>query len=176
MADHTEVVRAVKADLVARGFDLSGPCGAFAITSRVAYRLRDEGAGVLDKPVGNNCNGFSVDAICYPSGALIDCLADAGGANDPQWLDAGAVDPARYHEVTTDPDATLPPPPDPTPTPTPPAPCDLTPVIEQLDRVIAMLNETNAALAVLLTRPVPTPPPAYVTSVGGAKFTSRPVL
>src|SRR6185436_18169417 len=45
--DHTDVVQAVKADLVARGVNISGPCGAFQITGRVAWILRNEGWGLL---------------------------------------------------------------------------------------------------------------------------------
>src|SRR5690349_18269590 len=48
-----EVVAAVKADLQARGVSLAESCGAFQITKRVAWTLRAQGAGVLDKPAGN---------------------------------------------------------------------------------------------------------------------------
>ena len=44
------VVAAVKADLVARGVDLSGDCGAFAITSRVAWTLRSRPTGCCLTP------------------------------------------------------------------------------------------------------------------------------
>ena len=67
--DHTDIVRSVKADLVARGVDISGPCGAFQITGRVAYILRDEGWGLLHKNSaqnGCNINGdrYAVDFLC----------------------------------------------------------------------------------------------------------------
>lgn len=80
-----DVVAAVKAQLQAQGMNLSGPCGAFAITKRVAWQLRAEGAGLLSKPGGNNCEGYSVDYIVYPTGRAADILGDAGGANTPAW-------------------------------------------------------------------------------------------
>src|SRR5437773_305690 len=58
---HDDVVAAVKAELEARHVDLSGPCGAFAITKRVAWRLRNDGAGLLPKSGGTNCEGYSTD-------------------------------------------------------------------------------------------------------------------
>jgi hypothetical protein len=88
--NHTDIVAAVKAELQAQGKDLSGACGAFSITKRVAWRLRSEGAGLLSKPGGNNCEGYSVDYVTYPDGSGIDILGDAGGANSPGW-DQGEV-------------------------------------------------------------------------------------
>src|SRR5688572_15243198 len=49
-------VAAVKERLRADGVDLIGPCGAFAITKRVAWGLRATGAGLLSKPYGNQCD------------------------------------------------------------------------------------------------------------------------
>lgn len=91
-----EVVQKVKADLERAGVDLSGPCGGFQITKRAAWRLRKSGAGLLSKPAGNNCDGFSVDYIVFQESfgvRGVDCLGDAGGENRPQWSDNG-VDPA----------------------------------------------------------------------------------
>ena len=78
-------VAAVKAQLKAKGVDLSGPCGAFAITKRVAWGLRANGAGLLSKPGGNNCEGFAVDIVCFRDGRAFDILSDAGGTNGPGW-------------------------------------------------------------------------------------------
>lgn len=83
--EQVSVVVAVKQQLEAQGVDLSGPCGAFQITKRVAWRLRNEGAGLLAKPAGNNCDGYSVDFITYPDGAGVDILGDSGTANRPNW-------------------------------------------------------------------------------------------
>ncbi len=92
-----EVVKAVKAELEKRGKDLSGPCGAFAITRQVAIEL---GLGVLSKPSGNNCESCAVDQVMTREGAIRDILGDAGGANTPTWGDAEQVDPARYVAVS----------------------------------------------------------------------------
>ena len=112
-----ELVLATKQRLLQQGHDLTGPCGAFAITSRVAWALRDDGgAGLLDKPTGNNCQGFAVDIICYPNGDIYDILGDAGGENRPTWNFAGTVDPPRYR-----PPFSLDPVPNPPPVPSPPS-------------------------------------------------------
>lgn len=108
---HPDVVAAVKADLQARGVDLSGACGAFQITKRVAWRLRDEGAGVLDKPAGNQCEGRAVDIIIYPGGRIFDILTDAGGSNGASWGAGDPVDASRWRPVTSDPDGGVAPPP-----------------------------------------------------------------
>ena len=87
-----EFVAAVKAQLQARGVDLTGPCGAFAITKRVAWGLRATGAGLLSKPSGNNCDGFAVDIVAFPTGMIVDILGDAGNANTPLWNTGEPVD------------------------------------------------------------------------------------
>jgi hypothetical protein len=75
----------IKQDLLSRGVNLSGPCGAFEITKRVAWQLRAEGAGLLSKPAGNNCEGYATDYIVFRNGPSFDILGDGGGANNPQW-------------------------------------------------------------------------------------------
>lgn len=85
-----EIVAQVKAELQARGVSLADSCGGFAITKRVAWRLRVSGIGLVAKPSGNNCEGFSVDVLMYPDGRAFDILSDAGGANGPAW---GAIEP-----------------------------------------------------------------------------------
>lgn len=67
------------------GTDLRGPCGAFAITKAVAWKLQTEGVGLLSKPSGNNCDGYSVDFLTYQDGSGVDILSDAGGANGAGW-------------------------------------------------------------------------------------------
>lgn len=83
-----EVVSAVKNDLIARNVNLSGPCGAFEITKRVAWILRSQGYGLLDKPSGNNCQGYSVDFLVTPALGGIDILVDGGGENTPAWSES----------------------------------------------------------------------------------------
>jgi hypothetical protein len=117
--DHTDVVANAKAALVATGVNLSGACGAFAITKVVAWQLRGEGAGLLDKPGGNNCDGYATDIIAFPSGRIVDILVSGGDVNGPSWQDAGTVDPSRYRPAMAP--AAAPPPPVVVP-PEPPAP------------------------------------------------------
>lgn len=91
-------VAAVKHQLEARGVDLSGACGAFAITKRVAWGLRGQGAGLLSKPGGNNCNGFATDIIMFDNGnKAVDILSDGGGSNGPTWAAIDVDDgPGRF--------------------------------------------------------------------------------
>lgn len=131
-----EVVQAVKNDLVSRHINLSGPCGAFEITKRVAWILRAQGVGLLDKPGGNNCQGYSVDYVVFPDMSGRDILGDGGGENIPQWSGepnepAGAF--AGRWRAPFDPGDTITPAPSPSPTPAPQPPpasnLDLLPVI-----------------------------------------------
>lgn len=92
-----DIVKRVKDYFEAKGDDLSGPCGAFKITKQVAIEL---GLGVLQKPAGNNCDGFAVDQVMTREGVIRDVLGDAGGANSPQWGDGEQVDPNRYKSVS----------------------------------------------------------------------------
>ena len=96
--NHQQAVIDAKAELVALGEDLTGPCGAFKITRKVAQMLTpsEPDAGLLAKPTGNNCLGYAVDIICYNDGVIYDILGDAGGSNDPQWNFGGSVDPSRW--------------------------------------------------------------------------------
>jgi len=41
--------------------------------------------GILTKPSGNQCEGFSCDFICNPRGQGWDVLIDAEGAQTPIW-------------------------------------------------------------------------------------------
>jgi hypothetical protein len=93
-----EYVAAVKAQLQAQGVNLSGPCGAFAITKRVAWGLRHLGCGLLSKPSGNNCEGFATDIVMFrdQGGQIIDILGDGGGNNTPSWGVTDTVDPSRW--------------------------------------------------------------------------------
>lgn len=144
-----EIVRQTKAALEAAGEDLSGPCGAWKITQRVAWALRDSGAGLHHKPGGNNCQGYSVDVVIWPDGHYFDDLIDAGGANVPSWQPHQGD--AQFWRPPVDPgDVPAPPdPPDPPPDPPdPPVPPDLEPILTRLD----LLEEINQALIERLTR------------------------
>lgn len=86
MQDHSELVRRVKADLERRHVNLSGACGAFEITKRVAWALKGEGFGLLAKPGGNQCQGYATDIVSEQgTGVNVDILGDGGGANTPGW-------------------------------------------------------------------------------------------
>ena len=142
--NHQNVVESVKNKLTSAGLDLQGPCGAFTIVKHVAWELRAEGAGLLSKPSGNNCDGYATDIICYPDGHIWDVLVDGGGANGPTWEDAGMVDPDRYR-IAIDPGDT--PIPTPTPPPVPPTPpTDLTPLWVEINHVKANLAALSARL------------------------------
>lgn len=95
-----ELVREVKAGLEASGVNLAGPCGAFEIVKRVAWKLGG-GAGLLHKrPEQNGCSvegeRYAVDIVMYPDGRIFDCLIDAGGENGPLWHEGVALDPSLY--------------------------------------------------------------------------------
>lgn len=126
--DHRALVASVKADLVARGVQLEGPCGAFEITHRVAWALRFTGARLVEKTSGNNCRAFAVDLVGFSDGSYVDMLIDSGGANEPTWnvkpdqldlgklvtpFDPGDAAPAPAPAPTDPRDNTPPPAPDP---------------------------------------------------------------
>lgn len=96
--NHLDVVTRIINDLKQQGANLNGPCGAFQITDRVAWELRSEGAGILSKPTGNNCQGFSTDVIVYKDGRILDVVGDSGCKNNPLWNSGVSVDPNRWRE------------------------------------------------------------------------------
>lgn len=93
-------VAAVKQQLQEQGVNLTGPCGAFAITKRVAWGLRHLGAGLLSKPHGNNCEGFATDIVLFRDGHAVDILGDGGNSNTPLWSLTDVEDPSgRFREA-----------------------------------------------------------------------------
>lgn len=101
----TELVAQVKAELVAAGANLSGPCGSFRITNEVAKRanllLLGKGAGnrAIPQPDGScltpeqsNQPGYADGYLIYPNGVGVDILGDAGGGNLPAWQYETAAD------------------------------------------------------------------------------------
>jgi hypothetical protein len=95
--NHVGIVQSVKAQLLATGVNLAGPCGAWEITHRVAWILRGEGAGLLHKNPGQNqCQGVGVDVVIYQDGRLFDILTDSGGANGPVWHQIESVSPSLW--------------------------------------------------------------------------------
>ncbi|MDP3763912.1 MAG: hypothetical protein Q8Q92_04745 [bacterium] len=92
--DRSSVVAEAKAEAEATGivYSTSSPeCpDRFEITKRAAWKLKDEGAGLLDKPSGNNCQGYSVDIIVFPDGYIYDILnGTVPDGNGPMWNPAG---------------------------------------------------------------------------------------
>lgn len=83
------VVERIKTELEAKGVNLTGVCGAFEITKRVAWDQRATGLGVLWKghTSGNDCNGYAGGHVMMPDGTHWDILRGAGdvGGNGPQW-------------------------------------------------------------------------------------------
>lgn len=103
--DHTALVVATKATVT---LDLSTPCGGFEIAKRVAWALREEGAGNLAKLRGDHPDGdslspygcwvdgvlYAYDIVIYPDGRHYDILS--GGDLNPLWhlvLVEGTTDP-----------------------------------------------------------------------------------
>ncbi|HTL39442.1 MAG TPA: hypothetical protein VL306_01380 [Methylomirabilota bacterium] len=83
--NHIDVVQRVISYLTSQGISMAGNCGAFEITKRVAWALRNEGAGLLVTFHSSACNGYASDIIAYPDDSQVDILGDTGGANNPQW-------------------------------------------------------------------------------------------
>lgn len=95
---HEDVVTFAKRAVVASGVNPDeSECARFEITKRVAILLSSEGAGLLAKPTGNNCEGYAVDVIIYEDGSLFDILgAGQEGSNTPHWMKLDSVDPSRW--------------------------------------------------------------------------------
>jgi hypothetical protein len=75
--------------------------GAFEVTKRVAWALRDEGAGLLIKDSGENIvqwrgYWFAAARICYPNGHIFKILSDVPATNGPSWQDNDYVERNRY--------------------------------------------------------------------------------
>ena len=173
----SSVVADVKAALVARGVPLSGPCGAFQIVKRVAWQLRGSGVGLLSKPAGNNCDGYSVDFLTYPDGSGYDILGDAGGANVPGWDLAeppGALT-GRWR-APFDPGDTVTPPPVVGLPPSVPPPSDRLAIIEQAvaeirQNALVYHAEDNARVEALrLQLKAHDEAPSWVASVLGNRY------
>ena len=111
------VVQQVKDELIAAGEVLDGACGAFKITSTVAWRLRAQGWGLIHSD-GNGCDQvptegekYRTDTVMQKSGSVIDMLGTAESNNGmvypqvphesyniPQWNPTGAQPPENWRE------------------------------------------------------------------------------
>ncbi len=72
---------------------------AFEVTKRVAWLLRGEGVGLLEKDGGENIiswqgHSLSISRVCYPDGHIFKVITDAGdgGTNGATWSDDDFVD------------------------------------------------------------------------------------
>lgn len=110
--DHSDIVATVSASYP------TGPTSTleeiFRFTQALAWAILGSATdppgftcGLLYKPSGENiftCAGisYSISRVCYPNGQIFKVLADAGvgGANTPQWVDNGTVDPSNYRPAT----------------------------------------------------------------------------
>jgi hypothetical protein len=82
----TEVRNALYPDKI--GQPLNDPAKAFAITKRVAWRLRQFGVGLVKAKPGsaNNVEGYTSDVVALASGVHWDTLVDGNeGAAFPAW-------------------------------------------------------------------------------------------
>ena len=198
MADHTDVVAAVKNDLLARGVDLAGPCGAFKITSRVAWQLRAEGWGLIHSG-GNGCethgDKFRADTIMLHDGSVIDILlrseSDNGDTsnpanyNIPQWQPTGGQDPGNWRAPFDPGDSPVPIPPGPIPVPVPvPGPAAGCGCAERLDAMTVKLEAMTAkfeamtakfeALSTTVDALAAKPVPEYRGSIAGVQVVLHP--
>jgi hypothetical protein len=177
------IVQQVKAELEAAGVNLSGACGAFAIVQRVAWRLRDQGYGLLGgkSPGQNGCTvgseRYSVDWILKADGNGVDILRNAGGnvndpaepANVPTWNEDHA-DPALYRPAIDPGDAPAPPPPVPEPDPGEPEPCDCDDLRQIINDMIVTMEALRIRIQILEDAP---PPPVDLPPLEAVGRTSR---
>jgi hypothetical protein len=94
MADNSCFIAEAKADLLARGADLSGDCGAWSIIQLAVQRM-GHGAGYKKKG-GTNCNGYSIKSVMFPDGADFLVLISPGSTNGPVWEFFAYSDPSIY--------------------------------------------------------------------------------
>jgi len=140
LSNQAAVVLRVKVALESRGVNLRGQCGAFEITKRVAWELRAQGAGLLQKSTGNNCVGYAVDIIAFQDGSYVDVLVDGGNANAPAWnVKPDRVDAARWRAAFDPGDAPPPPP----PTTLGPG---IKPPVDPADELVAVIDEAATSI------------------------------
>lgn len=102
--NHVDLVGRVKDYLIAQNINISGFCGAFEITKRVAWALQGDGAGVLKTWHSGQCNGFAAGNIAYTDNSGVDILSDEGGDNTPGWGPGPSQnDSGVYYVAPTDP-------------------------------------------------------------------------
>lgn len=155
------------------GIPITGPCGAFNITARVAYKLRADGWGLIHKNPGQNgCSHdserYAVDAIMLHNGSVIDLLINSETENIPAWQSVGSADVDLWRSpINLDSDVPVP---IPEPIPIPPVPekceckSELDSLKKTLDVVLLQVQAINAK-----------EPPVYVGTLFGYRITLVPV-
>lgn len=162
------VVQSVKAELLAHPrpdvpANLAGPCGAFAITCRVAWALRSDGWGLVASQ-GNGCSQFGAnyrtDTLMKRDGSCKDILikseSDNGNTsnpanfNIPSFGDTGPQDPTNWRAPFNADAGAVDPPVDPPVNPPVTPPGDNSDVIEWLEgfeqRAAAQLQHLEALI------------------------------
>ena len=106
--DYSSYVQQAKDELVAASTDLTGDCGAFEIVKRAAQLIQpvDATIGLLDKPGGAQCQGYSKDILCFVDGTKYDVLIAAG---DGDGITTGNVPTWDYKNEEPEPDRYRPP-------------------------------------------------------------------
>jgi hypothetical protein len=154
--DHSDVVAQAKSEILARGVNLlstpgtdDAPCGPFQVTALAAWKLRADGAGLLEKTAGVHCDwqghGYATDVIAYPDGTIFDVIADKGQTNRPVWQPEAPVDPRRWR-APFDPGASLSPDAPPLTTPAATDLAELKALIVDLGERLTFLTEQIHAL------------------------------
>lgn len=157
---------------------LANPANIVTFLKATASSLNTAGIpggpfGILLKPGGHNCNGYSCDVLCAGNGPgqrQWDVLGDAGGQSIPTWS------PIENPAVRVCEPVSVAPTPTPVPQPQPPA-VDLSPILARLDALEkehAVLKAEDARLREIIAAIPPVVFPVYKGSIFGIGIVSRP--
>lgn len=148
-----EWIREAKAELNARGIQTEGvgPIGPFQIINLAAWRHRERGIGLLDKPNGNHAefpagsgNFYSTDWLIFRNGEGGDMLIGAETDNIPAWNMNHDPDLASRWRPPVDPGFDDAKPVEPAPEPKPEIIVVLSPaVMARLDELAALVVSEN---------------------------------
>jgi hypothetical protein len=122
-----QAVQEAKDECLALGIDITGPCGALAITNRAAWKI--PGAQLHLKTSGEQCNNRAADILVVDH-QVYDVLINAGGVNGqpgtgnvPSWQLKGPIGNVNDER---------PPFPLEPPTPEPPIPSTITEALDEI--------------------------------------------
>lgn len=151
--DHLAVVTAAR-----QKYDTlpPGPERAWRVLNETCLRLQalGEDAGLLEKTIGTQHLGCSIDVLIYRDGTAVDALRDAEGAAEPQWSVIAPLDPARWRPPLGDVPETEPPPVTPPPVDPPPtSECGMCrDCLEVLKAELASANEQRQVVIQILAK------------------------